>query len=125
MHPPSLFPSKSWPRRLPNAVANANQIIPRGLFFFFFRRHCLIAYCGVVQRDTHGASMMAIVLPDDALATQFPQARIVVTARSNQIRAVGAESAIPDPALMTVQCRLEREGSGVTLSRGWQLIAWL
>jgi hypothetical protein len=67
MHPLSLFPSRSWSCHVPNAVANANRIMPRTLLLS--SRRLLIAYRGVVQRNAHGASMVAIILPDDALAT--------------------------------------------------------
>jgi len=64
---------------------------------------------GVVQCHTHRSSMMAVVLSDDALALQLPQSRIVITARSNQIRTIGTEGAIPNPALVASQSRLQRK----------------
>jgi hypothetical protein len=88
-------------------------------------RPLLVAYCGVIQRNAHSTSVMTIVLSDDALAAELPQARIVVTTGRHQIGAIGAEGAVPDPALMAVQCCFKGEGSGVTLSRSRQLIAGL
>ena len=63
----------------------------------------------VVQRHTHGAAMMPVILPDDGLRVQLPQPRVVVAARRDQVRAVGAEGAVPDPALMALEACLERE----------------
>lgn len=45
--------------------------------------------------------MMAIVLPDDLLAVQLPQARIVIRTCRDQIGRIGAKGTVPDPALMT------------------------
>jgi len=52
---------------------------------------------------------MPIVLPNDVLALQLPQPRIVVAASRYQVRRVGRESAVPHPALMAVQLLLEFE----------------
>jgi hypothetical protein len=53
---------------------------------------------------------------------QLPQPSIVIRACRNQVRRIGTESAIPDPALMTLECafKLERLRSlviGLCLSR--------
>ena len=53
--------------------------------------------------------MMPVILANDALRAQLPQARVVVAARGHQVRAVGAERAVPDPALVRAQVRLEWE----------------
>jgi hypothetical protein len=68
---------------------------------------------------------MSIVLPNDALAAQLPQSRIVITTRRNKIRAIGAERAVPNPTLVPVQRRLERKRSGVALRGGRQVVAGL
>lgn len=54
--------------------------------------------------------MVAVVLPDDLLALQLPQTGVVVGAGGDEVRAVGAEGAVPYPALVTRQGCLEREG---------------
>lgn len=62
---------------------------------------------------------MAVVLPNDLLALQLPEAGVVVGAGGHEIRAVGAEGAIPDPALVAGQGGLERERFGLgVLGRG-------
>jgi len=53
---------------------------------------------------------MSIILPNHSLRAQLPQSRIMVTTRRDQIRAIGTKRAIPDPALVAVECRLQREG---------------
>lgn len=68
---------------------------------------------------------MPIVLPDDALAAQLPQPRVVIAARGDEVRAVGAEGAVPDPSLVAMQGGLEREGGGVALRGGGQGVAGL
>lgn len=52
---------------------------------------------------------MAVILPDDLLAMQLPQARIVIRACGDQIRGVSAEGTIPHPALVARESGLERE----------------
>lgn len=69
--------------------------------------------------------MVTIILPDNTLAVQLPQPRIVVTTCRDQIRTIGAERAVPDPALVAVQCRLEGECGGVALSGAGELVAGL
>lgn len=49
--------------------------------------------------------MMAIVLTDDAGGAELPQTGVVVAADGDQVRRVGAEGAVPHPALMVVQHR--------------------
>jgi hypothetical protein len=66
--------------------------------------------------------MMPIILPNNTLTTQFPQPRIVITTRRNQIRAVRAERAIPHPPLVSVQCCLEREGIRIAFGCGRELV---
>ena len=61
--------------------------------------------------------MVTIVLPNDLLAVQLPQAGIVIRAGRDEVRAIGAEGAVPDPALVAGQRRLERERP--------QLLCWL
>lgn len=64
----------------------------------------------VVQRDADGATVVAVVLADDLLAVQLPQAGVVVGAGGDEVGRVGAEGAVPDPALVARQGGLEREG---------------
>ena len=63
----------------------------------------------VIKRNAHGAAVVAVVLADDLLAVQLPQARVVVAARRDEVGAVGAEGAVPDPALVALEGRLEGE----------------
>ena len=56
--------------------------------------------------------MMSVILPDDSLRVQLPQARVVIATGRDQVRAVGAEGAVPDPPLMALETRLERETHG-------------
>lgn len=53
---------------------------------------------------------MAIILPNNLLAMQLPQACVVVAARGDEVRRVGGERAIPHPALVARQRALEFEG---------------
>lgn len=53
--------------------------------------------------------MVSVVLPNDLLALQLPEAGVVVGAGGHKVRAVGAEGAVPDPALVAGQGGLERE----------------
>src|SRR5690242_12779392 len=85
----------------------------------------LIPHRRVVERDTHRPAMVSVVLPDDTLTAQLPQPGIVVTARGNEIGAVGAKGAVPDPALVAVQGGLEGEGSRVALGGRGQGVAGL
>lgn len=63
----------------------------------------------VIQRDTDRAAMVAIILADNLLAVQLPQARVVVRASRDQVGRVRAEGAVPDPALVACQRGFERE----------------
>ena len=51
--------------------------------------------------------MMTIILPNNLLAMQLPQARIVIAARRDEVRRVGRERAVPHPALVARQRALE------------------
>ena len=68
---------------------------------------------------------MPIILPNNTLTAQLPQPRIMVAARSNQIRTIGAKGAVPDPSLVAVQGGLEREGGRVALRSRGQRVAGL
>ena len=59
--------------------------------------------------------MVAIILPDDRLRVQLPQPGIVVGARGDEVRAVGAEGTVPDPALVGLEGGFERKGAGLAL----------
>lgn len=67
--------------------------------------------------------MVPVVLPDNTLAAQLPQPRVVVTTGRHQIRGIRTERAVPDPALVAVQRGLEREGGGVALGGGGERVA--
>lgn len=54
-------------------------------------------------------SVMTIVLPNDLLAMQLPQARIMIRAGCNQIRRIRTESTVPNPALMAGQSTFQLE----------------
>lgn len=72
----------------------------------------------VIQRYTHSTPMMTIVLPDNLLAMQLPQARVVIRARSDQVRRIGAEGAVPHPALVAREGSLEGEWLGIAILIG-------
>jgi hypothetical protein len=57
---------------------------------------------GIVQGDTDGATVVTIVLSNDAFGAQFPEPGKVVGASRDEIGAVGAEGAVPHPSLMTL-----------------------
>jgi hypothetical protein len=63
----------------------------------------------VIQRYTDRPTVMAVVLTNDLLAMQLPQSRIVVGTSRNQVRTVGTERAVPNPALVPRKRGLERE----------------
>ena len=85
----------------------------------------LVPHRRIIQRNTHRTAMMPIVLPNNTLAPQLPQPRVMITTRGNQIRAVGAERAVPHPSLVSMQRRLEREGGGIALCCAGQGVAGL
>jgi len=64
----------------------------------------------VIQSDTDGTSMVAIVLSNDGSGAEFPQTGVVVAAHGHQVRRVSTERAIPHPALMIVQYCITRKG---------------
>lgn len=55
---------------------------------------------------------MSVILPDDLLAVELPEAGVVVGAGGDEVGRVGAEGAVPDPALVAGQGGLEGEGAG-------------
>lgn len=69
--------------------------------------------------------MMSIILPNNALAIQLPQPRIVVTTRCDQVRAIRTECAVPDPALVAMERRLQRKGGRVALRSIGEIVARL
>jgi hypothetical protein len=87
-------------------------------------RILLIPHRRIIKRHTNRPAMMSIILPNNALTPQLPQPRVMITTRRHKIRAIGAKRAVPDPALVTLQRRLEREGGGVALRGGRQVVAW-
>lgn len=52
---------------------------------------------------------MPIILSNHRLRIQLPQPGIVIAARGNQIRAIGAKRTIPHPPLMALETRLDRK----------------
>jgi hypothetical protein len=95
------------------------------LVFFSSSRTLLVPNGGVVERHAHDAPVMPVVLAYDALTAELPQPRVVVATCCDQIRAVCTEGAVPDPALVAVQCGLEGESGGVAFGRCGQVVAWL
>lgn len=63
----------------------------------------------VIEGDTDGASVVAIVLANDLLAVELPEPGIVVGTGRHQVGRIGAERAVPDPALVAREGGLERE----------------
>lgn len=66
----------------------------------------------IVQSHTHSAPVVSVILPDDLLAVELPQAGVVVGAGGDEVGRVGAEGAVPDPALVARQGGLEGKGPG-------------
>lgn len=56
---------------------------------------------------------MSVVLPNYLLTVQLPQPRIVIRTRRHKVCRVGAEGAVPDPALVTRESRLEGKRLGL------------
>lgn len=54
----------------------------------------------VVQGHANSAAVVAVILPDDLLTMQFPEASIMVAAGRDEVGAVGAESTVPYPPLV-------------------------
>src|SRR4051794_1126335 len=67
----------------------------------------------VIQCDTDGATVMAVVLADDLLTVQLPETRVVIAASRNKVCAIRAESAVPDPPLVACQCCFQGKGLGL------------
>ena len=63
----------------------------------------------VVKCNADGAAVVAVILADDVQAAELPEAGVVVRARGDEVGRVGAEGAVPHPALVAVQRRLERQ----------------
>lgn len=82
----------------------------------------LVTNSRVIQSHTNGAPVVSVVLPDDTLAVQFPQPRIVVGARSHQISTIGTKSTIPNPTLVAVKRRLKRKGIRVAIGRARKVV---
>lgn len=58
---------------------------------------------------------MTVVLSDDLFRMKLPETSIMIAAGSNQVCGVSAESAVPDPALVTSKSALQLEWDGI----GW------
>ena len=77
------------------------------------RLHFSLPRLGVIiQGHTHRTPVMAVILPDDLLAVELPEAGVVVGAGGDEVGRVGAEGAVPDPALVARQGGLQGEGAG-------------
>lgn len=63
---------------------------------------------------------MAIILPYDLLAHEFPQAGIVVATSSDQVRRIGREGTVPHPALVAGQRALELERPRLRRRLAWR-----
>lgn len=61
---------------------------------------------------------MTVVLPDNLLAMQLPQSRVVIRARSDQVSRVGAEGTVPHPALVARERSLEGKWLGIAVLVG-------
>jgi hypothetical protein len=72
-------------------------------------RPCLASFRIIIESNTNGASMMAIVLPDDLLARQLPQSSVMVRTCRHKVRRIGTKRTVPDPSLMTGQGTLQPE----------------
>ena len=55
--------------------------------------------------------MVPVILADDGGGRDFPETGIVVGAHGDEIGAVGAEGAVPDPALVIFERGFERKGA--------------
>lgn len=73
----------------------------------------------VIQSNANRTPMVSIVLPNDLLAMQFPQPRVVVGARCNQVRRISTESAIPNPALVACKGGLQGKWFGFLVILLW------
>ncbi|KAJ8106163.1 hypothetical protein OPT61_g9722 [Boeremia exigua] len=124
----------------PNANPNANAALMQQNFRLStrcfqssFRRppqlsrpiRCLVANRSIIQSNTHRASVVSIVLANDTLAAQLPQASVVIAARGDEVGRVGAERAVPDPALVAMKGSLKGEGGGVAFSGRGERVAGL
>lgn len=67
----------------------------------------------VVQRDTDGTAVVTVVLADDLLGVQLPEASIVIRAGRDEIGRVGTKGAVPDPALVAGKRGLQGPGLGL------------
>lgn len=65
---------------------------------------------------------MSVILPNDLLAVQFPKTCVVVGARRHKIRRVCTKGAVPDPALVAGQRRLERVRLRLLVGRGFNVL---
>ena len=65
--------------------------------------------------------MVPIILADDLLAAHLPQPGVVVRAGRHQVCRVGAERAVPYPALMSREGGLQREGLWLLLRAGFRV----
>ena len=76
----------------------------------------------VVERNAHSAPVMPVVLAYDGLAVQLPEASIVIRASGDKVCRVGAKGAVPDPALVAMQGRLEGKGVRVAFCGARELV---
>lgn len=53
--------------------------------------------------------MMAVILANNTRGVELPQAGVVVAAHCDEVSGVGAEGAVPDPALVVVEHGVARQ----------------
>ena len=83
----------------------------------------LASFGVVVEGDTDGAAVMAVILTDDLLTVQLPQPRIMVAAGCDQVRTIGTECTVPDPSLVAGKGGFQRECIGRRIwGRGFHLL---
>lgn len=59
--------------------------------------------------------MVAVILPNDRHGVQFPQPGVVVRAGGDEVCAIGAEGAVPDPSLVGFERGFEGESARLAL----------
>jgi hypothetical protein len=63
----------------------------------------------IIEGNANCTTMMAVVLSNDLLRLELPEASVMVAAGGNQVCRVRTEGAVPNPALMTSKRALQLE----------------
>lgn len=63
----------------------------------------------VIESNADTTTVMAVILSDDSLRMKLPEASVVITGGGDQVRGVGTEGTVPDPALVAGESALELE----------------